>query len=111
MKNNKKLADLNFSGLRIDNHTGKSLIVFSADWCPYCISFFNNLKEYGKIDSILIADITDVESKLWDDFDLNIVPTMAIFENGNLVKRWDGIIGQGLTINHIEEANLSFSMI
>jgi|TARA_B110000914_G_scaffold217799_1_gene224341 thiol-disulfide isomerase/thioredoxin len=111
MKNNKKLTDQNFSGLRIENHNGKSLIIFSADWCPYCISFFNNLKEYGKIESIFIADITDVESKLWDDFDLNVVPTMAIFEEGSMVKKWDGIIGQGLTINHIEEANSFFSKL
>ena len=111
MKNFEKLTEDNFFNLKIKKHTGKSLIVFSADWCPYCITFFNNLKEYTKITSILIADITDVESKLWDDFDLNVVPTMAIFDNGNLVKRWDGIIGQGLTINHIEEANSFFSII
>jgi thiol-disulfide isomerase/thioredoxin len=111
MKDFEKLTEQNFVDLQISEHQGKSLIVFSADWCPYCISFFNNLKEYAKITSILIADITDVESKLWDDFDLNVVPTMAIFDNGNLVKRWDGIIGQGLTINHIEEANSFFSII
>jgi len=111
MKDLEKLTEQNFVDLQISEHNGKSLIVFSADWCPYCISFFNNLKEYSKITSILIADITDVESKLWDDFDLNVVPTMAIFDNGNLVKRWDGIIGQGLTINHIEEANSFFSII
>jgi hypothetical protein len=36
---------------------------------------------------------------------------MAIFEEGNLVKRWDGIVGQGLTINDIEGANLFFSKL
>ena len=111
MKNFERLTEKDFINLQIRKHDGKSLIVFSADWCPYCISFFNNLKEYTKIDSILIADITDVESKLWDDFDLNVVPTMAIFDKGTLVKRWDGIIGQGLTINHIEESNSFFSII
>ena len=109
MKYFEKITEEDFLNLKIKEHTNKSLIVFSADWCPYCISFFNNLKEYAKIDSILVADITDVESKLWDDFDLNVVPTMAIFDKGSLVKRWDGIIGQGLTINHIEDANLFFS--
>lgn len=111
MKNLERLTEQNFIGLQIREHTDRSLIVFSADWCPYCISFFNNLKEYSKIDSILIADITDVESKLWDDFDLNVIPTMAIFDKGNLVKKWEGIIGQGLNINHIEEANSFFSII
>ncbi len=109
MKNLEKLTDKNFLNLKIKEHTGKSLIVFSADWCPFCITFFNNLKEYGNIESTFIADITDVESKLWNSFDLDVIPTMAIFKEGNLVKRWDGIIGQGLTINHIEDANLFFS--
>ena len=99
MKGFERLTEKDFINLQIRKHDGKSLIVFSADWCPYCISFFNNLKEYTTIDSILIADITDVESKLWDDFDLN------------LVKRWDGFIGQGLTINHIEESNSFFSIV
>ena len=100
MKNFEKLTEDNFLNLKIEEHSGKSLIVFSADWCPYCITFFNNLKEYGKI-----------ESKLWNSFDLDVIPTMAIFEGGNLVKRWDGIIGQGLTINDIEDANSFFSKL
>jgi len=111
MKNFEKLTEDNFLNLKIKEHCGKSLIVFSADWCPYCITFFNNLKEYGEIESIFIADITDVESKLWNAFDLDVIPTMAIFEEGNLVKRWDGIVGQGLTINDIEGANLFFSKL
>ena len=73
-----------------------------------CI-FFNNWKDYGNIESTFIADITDVDSKLWDSFDINVVPTMAVFRNGALVKRWNGILGQGLTINQIEEANSFFS--
>ena len=32
--------DLNSEKL-IEYH-GKSVVIFSADWCPYCVSFFNN---------------------------------------------------------------------
>ena len=73
------------------------------------MSFFNNWKDYGAIESTFIADITDVDSKLWDSFDINVVPTMAVFKNGKLEKRWNGILGQGLNINQIEEANSFFS--
>ena len=72
MKDIVRLTDANFTGQSIQNHTGNSLVIFSADWCPYCVSFFNNWEEYGKIDNTLIADVTDVDSKLWDDFDLNV---------------------------------------
>ena len=69
----------------------------------------NNANDYGDIESAFIADITDVDSKLWDSFDINVVPTMAVFKNGKLEKRWNGILGQGLNINQIEEANSFFS--
>jgi thiol-disulfide isomerase/thioredoxin len=104
-----RLYDSNFDNLDIKKHKGKSIVIFSADWCPYCLSFFNNWKDYGSIESVFIADITDVDSNLWDIFDVNVVPTMAIFKEGKLEKRWDGILGQGITINQIEDANSSFS--
>ena len=111
MKDLPRLNDSNFDNLRIKEHKGKSVVFFSADWCPYCVSFFNNWKDYGDIKSTFIADITDVDSKLWDSFDVNVVPTMAVFRNGKLEKRWNGILGQGLTINQIEEANSFFSKL
>jgi len=50
-----------------------------------------------------------VESRLWDDFKINVVPTMAIFEDGILTKRWDGQLQRGLTINQIESVNEFFN--
>ena len=85
------------------------MVIFSADWCPYCVSFFNNWAEYSKVSDVFIADITDVESRLWDDFKINVVPTMAIFEDGILTKRWDGQLQRGLTINQIESVNEFFN--
>jgi len=111
MKDLTRLYDDNFDVQNIKQHKNKSIVFFSADWCPYCVSFFNNWNEYGKIDSAFIADITDVDSKLWDSFDINVVPTMAIFKDGKLKKQWDGILGRGLTINQIEEANSFYSKV
>ena len=85
------------------------MVIFSADWCPYCVSFFNHWAEYSKVSDVFIADITDVESRLWDDFKINVVPTMAIFEDGILTKRWDGQLQRGLTINQIESVNEFFN--
>ena len=111
MKDIVRLTDANFIAQSIQNHRGNSLVIFSADWCPYCVSFFNNWNEYGEIDSAFIADITDADSELWDSFDVNVVPTMAIFKEGKLEKRWDGVLGRGLTINQIEDANSFFSKL
>ncbi len=59
----------------------------------------------GRVDEVYIADITDVDSELWDSFGIEVVPTMAVFENGVLVKRWDGQLQKGLTIDQIESVN------
>jgi len=98
----------NFESQRLINHKGKSVVIFSADWCPYCVSFFNNWHEYSKIRDAFVADITDVESKLWDDFNIEVVPTMAVFENGILIKRWNGLLQRGLTIDQIDSVNNFF---
>ena len=49
-----------------------------------------------------------MESKLWDVFNINVVPTMSVFENGVLKKRWDGQLQRGLTIDQIESVNEYF---
>ena len=70
-----KIDQDDFKFEKLIEHHGKSVVIFSADWCPYCVSFFNNWTEYSDISDVFIADITDVESKLWDVFNINIVPT------------------------------------
>ncbi len=100
-----KINQDNFESDKLVGHIGRSVVIFSADWCPYCISFFNNWNEYSKISKVFIADITDVESDLWDVFNIDVVPTMAVFENGSLAKRWDGQLQRGLTIDQIESVN------
>ena len=100
-----RLTQDNFDSNRLINHRGKTVVIFSADWCPYCISFFNNWSEYGKAEDVCIADITDVDSDLWDSFNIVVVPTMIIFEDGISIKRWDGQLQIGLTINQIDSVN------
>ena len=43
-----------------------------------------------------MGDVTDEESALWDDFELNVVPTMVLFRDGKAVWRRDGIRHVGL---------------
>ena len=105
MKSLPRVNQDNFDSDILLSHKGKTVVIFSADWCPYCVSFFNNWSEYGRVDETYIADITDVDSELWDSFGIEVVPTMAVFENGVLVKRWDGQLQKGLTIDQIESVN------
>ena len=109
MKDLPRLIDQDFSNLEIQGHSGLSLIIFSADWCPYCISFFRNWNDYGRAEFVFIADITDTTSELWDSFNIEVVPTMGLFKDGKLQKRWDGILGQGLNLMQIEQVNDFFA--
>jgi hypothetical protein len=43
-----------------------------------------------------MGDVTDEESALWDDFKLNVVPTMVLFRDGEAVWRRDGTRHVGL---------------
>ena len=103
-----KIDQDDFDFDRLIKYCGKSVVIFSADWCPYCVSFFRNWNEYSEVPDVFIADITDVESKLWEVFNINVVPTMAVFENGSMKKRWEGQLQRGLTVDQIESVNEYF---
>ena len=76
------------------------LVLFYASWCPYCTSFvpvfdrklanFNS----GKVIHVLLDDF---DNPLWDDYDVEAVPTVIFFENGKVSKRLDGRSGVGLS--------------
>lgn len=44
----------------------------------------------------VIADVTDLESPLWERFGLEVVPTLAAFRDGEVVLREDGRLGLGI---------------
>ncbi|MCX8196951.1 MAG: thioredoxin family protein [Candidatus Micrarchaeota archaeon] len=63
---------------------GKSLVLFYASWCPDCKRFmpiFEALSPGGKI-RLLKAQIDDESNSIWDSFNISVVPTVVLFENG-----------------------------
>src|SRR3972149_3215189 len=40
--------------------------------------------------------LDDYESPLWEDYDVSVVPTLALFRGGELVDREDGVLGYGV---------------
>jgi thiol-disulfide isomerase/thioredoxin len=85
-----------FDGVRLDR-PGLWAVAFLAGWCPYCLEFapgFGSLGQSGL--PILVADVTDLGSPLWDRFHIDIVPTILVFRDGVVEFRVDGIPMQGL---------------
>ncbi len=75
------------------------LALFFASWCPYCQGFidaFNaNIVNY-KFDLVLRVNVDDFDSPLWDEYSVDAVPTLILFENGKILSRLDAGFGVGL---------------
>lgn len=53
---------------------------------------------HGKVPGTMaIADITDTDNPLWDDFRIRISPSILVFRDGALVSRVDGRRFLGIT--------------
>ncbi len=76
---------------------GTVVVGFLADWCPFCTSFLPELEALaGAGTNVLLADVSDEESPLWDRFRIAIVPTLLVFHEGAETYRRDGVGGVGL---------------
>jgi len=81
----------------------KTLVLFYADWCPYCANFKPTFEEINseKIQK-KAALVNEDENPLWDRFNIQAIPTMIAFQNGTILARRDAKKGIGLTRNDME---------
>ena len=82
------------------------IVLFCASWCPFCRSFFSffdkRIARYN-FDSIVRAYIDDYDNPLWEDFSLEAVPTVILFEQAQIVSRLDAELGEGLSEKQLAE--------
>jgi len=81
-----------------------TVALFWATWCPFCRKFkpeFDRLasRKPWRLASVYLADYAN---PLWDDYDVDVVPTLALFKDGRLVDRENGILGYGLDERKLE---------
>jgi Thiol-disulfide isomerase and thioredoxins len=78
----------------------KVMVLFYATWCPFCMRFVpvfdEEITPLG-FDHVVHALLDDYDNPLWDDYDISAVPTIILFEEGNVCKRLDGKLGRGLS--------------
>lgn len=86
-----------FEGERL-LRSGTWAVDFSADWCPFCRAFLRPFEEWTGRQKLraLLADLTNLETPLWETFAIDIVPTLLVFRDGELLARADGVGGEGL---------------
>ncbi|MGD0249871.1 MAG: thioredoxin domain-containing protein [Thermoplasmata archaeon] len=71
-------------------------VAFLAEWCPFCRDFAPRFANLANEASVAVGDLTDLESPLWEEFDVEVVPTVVVFREGEPVLRRDGTPGEGL---------------
>jgi len=82
----------------------KYLVLFYADWCPFCAKFKPIFEAYdGKLQYKLVgAKVNEDDNPLWDMFKIESIPTIVAFNNGELVNRRDAKRGIGLAKDDME---------
>ncbi len=80
-----------FEGTRL-RRAGTYAVCFGATWCfPTRVFAPKFASRDGRIPArIAMADITAMDDPLWDSFEIKITPTMVVFQDGNVVGRFNG---------------------
>jgi thioredoxin 1 len=82
------------------------LALFYASWCLYCRSFIAVFdKNAGKrgFDCALCVKVDDYDNPLWEEYFLEAVPTVILFDEGKICRRLDGRLGEGLSEKQFKE--------
>jgi len=86
--------------------TERVLVLFYASWCPFCRGFLPIFKEYARKnrrDEFLCVKIDDENNPLWEKYDVEVVPTIVLFEGERVQRRLDGVLGVGLTKDQFKD--------
>ena len=75
-----------------------TVALFWATWCPFCRRY---KPEFDKLAAKLpwrfaSVYLDDESNPLWDDYSVEVVPTLALFRGGKLVDRQEGVLGYGI---------------
>lgn len=83
------------------SRAGKTMVFFALSGCPYCSAFEPRFLEFaGKRSGdfhLLRVMLDDPGNPLWERYRIRAVPTVVVFERGEVVARADSILALGLT--------------
>lgn len=83
---------------KVLNSNQKTLVLFYASWCPYCANFKPTFEATNPNNAKKMAALVDEdENPLWERFNIQAVPTMIAFQNGQIIARRDAKKHIGLT--------------
>lgn len=80
------------------------VVCFYADWCGFCRAFMPTFEEKAPalpVDAAA-ANISDYGDRRWTRFDIDAVPTLIAFRDGEIIARVDGPQGRGLRAEDVD---------
>ena len=98
-----------FSGPRL-LRGGTWAVAFLAEWCPFCRQFSPAFATLA-LDHVRLAvgDVTSDASPLWELFGIEVIPTVLVFRDGAMVRRFDGRPSEGLGPSDLEQIRAALS--
>ncbi|MGI0085176.1 MAG: thioredoxin family protein, partial [Nitrososphaerales archaeon] len=84
-----------------------SLVIFAAKWCGYCNRFLAIVDAYSPAQGapqVFVVDTDNGDGSLWDEYEVNVVPTIILFQDGKQIFKKEGRFGAGLREADLEEA-------
>ena len=85
---------------------GKTIACFCASWCPFCRRFnpiFDKYKSHSISNNFIRVFLDEESNPLWEDYALKTVPTIIMFEKGEIINRLDGGLGLGISETRFTE--------
>lgn len=79
-------------------------VLFYASWCPFCQKFLPVFKKFAEnktLSSMMIE--ADERADLSSEYSIEVVPTVLLFKEGRIIRRLDGVQGEGLTEAQLRE--------
>ncbi len=82
----------------------KLFILFYASGCPFSQKFLPVfMKSSKECPACHLRILADEQEELFDDYGIEVYPTVIYFENGKAAKRLDGIFHQGLNPEQLKD--------
>ena len=87
-----------------------TVVCFGGEWCPFCRDFFPEFEKWKAPSGVkkIIAELDKEESPWWDLYKIEVVPTLAVIECGEITYRKDAKPSIGLDINDFKDIEKFF---
>lgn len=81
---------------------GPLMVLVYASWCPFCLRFLPVFEKIAKEKSCFWM-LEDNQEVFAGAYNVEVVPTVLFFNDGQLTDRLDGVLGIGLNERQLQD--------